>query len=452
MALAIPSTRNHSEPSVAVAATGYPVAPTKNKISWDTFLATTFKEAVNGMTSRYELEFNVFWSSHPEWQLRGDRESVKSKFVKALALYDILRANGLWGFEYEIPLVQTVNPPQALLRDIAKSASGEDGRSRPYLFTDDCDNIAFLYTEVAPYLGLSGAEVKMVSDVHVNVFVPLGKDITLRIDLTGLSDEQESPPWNLPPNTYVPKKPIQKDYNDRILEKYNRVYRQNGRVRQKQIRETSLTQETASNLIERLKKRIEHSDYVKVPKRWAGFANGYKSGKACFERYLKKYSYHTVGEATKALQDEDIRRKKRNDVEQYFSCLGEPATFNDEGFGRLMSYVYSSACFYVPSNPPEGEDFNPLMCNLKWFKTNHELHALDHRPGSTVGDHFQSEEEEVGRRLGTLMTKDPTAISYPNDRFRVESWFSWSGQLLRQDPQLLEGASVLIHLMEWHES
>ncbi|MDO8526809.1 MAG: hypothetical protein Q7T03_03870 [Deltaproteobacteria bacterium] len=415
----------------------------QDKISWNDFLKIHVSKAVEELAPQFENDFKSF----------GRKNEVhKNKFMQARILYAILRDSGLWGFQFSGD--KNLSSAPVLLRQIADAAFDDEGAVLFNLFLNDCENIAFLYSEIAATLGLKGVEVRRVQFNHVNIFVPIGNGVTLRMDLTGLGDDLGSPPWDLPANTFIPDKndPQIIKYDKNILEVRNKYYRRGEAMYAKQLGSLLLDQKSAARLIERLQPPAAISGFVAVPPKWSEFVRGAQYSQKCYEKFLQKYSYATVSEAAKAIQDEDRNIRQNGDEIGYFSCLEEPSLTNLERLGRLFDYLQHSACFYFPPELESVEETDPMVCSIQWANFNEELHSVERKFHSTLLPVTAQEIEAFGKEMDVLESLDPKALVYPSGDFSVSHWQVWARNYFKYHSHLLTALGALSHVVESHSA
>lgn len=418
-----------------------------NFISWSAFLKEYLPQIVEELSPAYEEDFRIFRIYNMAQCVNLDNpKELRRKFMTARVLFDLLKAGGLWGFKYEIPRKQVLNRPPALLKKIEDAASKGDGASRRYLFTDDCDNISFLFAEIAGKLGLKGVEVKLVFDNHVNIFVPLGGNLVLRMDLTGIGDFSGGLPWNLQKTEYVPEGKIPEDYNKTILEPVNKHYRKGEQIYEKALGSLYLSRQAFKNLIARL-------NPIKIPPKWMPFIRGYQHAKGCYKKYLEKYLFDTVEEAVQSAKDLDLQHRQEIDDHHYFSCLEELHSPLEQ-LGMALGYLYWTHCLPPPpvlniKAPKSAPHYNFIACAMMmtagafWLRLDYIKKSFHEKEEKLT----IKEADQLKNSMDILGKIDPNQLRYP-EKNTLGDWLFWIQKKLPTD--VVSPLADLFHMIESH--
>lgn len=394
----------------------------RREIPWTEFVDGRLRPAIERASSRYQDEFEAYWlkvSGKPG--LSASKAEVRTRFLKARVLYDMLRTDGDWGYRYRLPEVQRLKHPPALLRQIVETAGNPDGAVRPILFEGDCDDVSFLYADLAIDLGLSGTTVEMVRDDHVNVVVPLAPGLSLVLDPTGITTDSSGNSWDLPIPSYVPERGEPEKYSKGLIRPLNTHYRKGRSPFVAERGGLTVGDMAASNLVARLEARVSRS--LPIPKAWEPLVRGMRRSIDCYKRHLTAYaSPRKEATETNASVDADSKQAEQAAIAEYFICIA-PAESPLERFGIYLAYLDWARCGFIP--PEEYGSFDPLAClallgspfvssssNLDWRYHHHDR------------DNSDRELRELRSRLRVLDSLDPARLSYPQSSL-IGSWLPW---------------------------
>ena len=426
----------------------------RTEIPWSQFVNEKLRPTIDRVSSRYLGEFEAYWGRVAGREgVSASRTEIQTRFLRARVLYDMLRVDGEWGYRYSLPPVQRLKHPPELLHQIIEAAGNSDGAERPVLFEGDCDDVSFLYADLATTLGLSGITVEMVSDNHVNVVVPITAGLSLVLDPTGVSTNSNGSSWDLPAPTYVPGKGEPAKYDKRVLRPLNAHYR-NGRSPFLTERRRLTVGETAtSNLIVRIERGISRS--LRIPQAWEPLVRGMRHSIDCYKRHLGPYTSSTGRAAARmALGDTGFMKAERSATTEYLICLSQVES-PLERFGVYLAYLDWARCGFIP--PEEYGPFDPLACMaLLAGPFISSSSNMDRRYHQAARDGSGQEAARDGQELISLRSRlqvldsvDPSHLPYPLSP-QLDPWLRWIAEESDSRRGLFSLLGALSHTVNLH--
>lgn len=417
-------------------------SPKTAPTSWANFLSSDLTKAILEISKNYHHgDFEVFWNGlEPLKRESLDQEGIKEKFLKARVLFEVLRIYGLWGYQYELPDPQFLKLPPLLLQRIGQEVQKTDGKTRNPLFVGDCDDIAFLYAEIASYIGLPGTHVRMVLRNHVNVFVPLAPELELRLDPSEISKSGKYPPWNLPTSDYRPRPDEGEALKyEKGMNKHNDPYLKKQSAFRKRLSHSSLSARARKNLLARIWDPVPGE--IVLSEKWMPVFKGFRKAFSCYREKL-------LPVVSKRVVFQEDRQAKLDMV----SCVSENNESDLEKFGAFLGYWNLGQCVFLPT--PEYGELSPLSCMVMmmgpFFSKGHSMKNDYHDPGAF--DSPWQELRELQISIARLNGMDPDTLRFPDRRSaNIIDWLKWIDEDLSESrPYLMTLLGALVHMTYYH--
>lgn len=427
-----------SIPSIRPAASPTSAGSIASPLSWETFLKNDVSQKIENMKPRYAAEFQNFWWQHsPLWQDPALKIQVEEKFYKARALFDILKSGGLWGFCFHLDGEEVWSVP-SLLATLARNASQKEGAESDCLLQGDCDKVDFLFAVLGTLLGLDDIAVHLVQDNHVNVFVPLGGGVALRMDPSGVSNGLYETPWNIPEAHYQPEGKGPEKYNAGMLLPFNR----NVKNLALQFAKGRLDPQGKENLLARLEPT--HDASILVPQKWTPFVRGYQNTEKCYERFMKRHSYATVEEAAAAYHDPIAGELQASDELSYLSCVDNPKDSSWIKLGAVIGYFAVSGC------APSPQSLGFLGCQMATLNFRDALTHYEMTYHPTDKSAVEGETMTLAEEMKVLEKMDIEPFHLPDQNANLGAWILWMNNGLVKDPAASRAVAALAHALKYH--